>query len=209
MSLANTEYTIDPITYGVTVNPGNQLSYYRVENAVSPPVIQLTTYLLEDRRITADPNSSYPLENRRTLPVIQASLAANATASGILANSSIPVTYLLVSASLSDSSHFARLRLYNTSASLTDTAERARQFENEPSASTGLIADMILTGSETTYFVPKIIGANLNNMGSNLILAYADRGKTDGDNELYYHLENKGAAPASITASLHVYTLED
>lgn len=209
MSVANVEYTIDPIAYGVVTDPGSQLSYYRIENATTPPVIQLTTYLLEDRQVAAVGGSQYVVENRRTLPSIQAALAANATASGIISDTIIPATYLLVSASLSDTSHFARLRLYNVSASLTDTAELARQFRNEPSSSVGLIVDMILTGSEITHFVPKIIGANLDNVGSNLILAYLDRGKVLGDNELYYHLENKGAAPASITASLHVYTLED
>lgn len=209
MSAANTSYQVDPVLYGVVTNPSDQLTYYRIDDAISPPIIYLTTYLLEDRAVTAGVNKSYVTENRRTLPNIMANLAADATASGVLTNSTIPTTYLLVSASLSDSSHYARLRLYNVSSSLADNDELKRQFRNEPSASTGLIVDAILTGSVTTYFIPKIIGANLNNMGTNLVLTDLDRGKMDGSNELYYHLENKGPSTVDITASLHVYALEE
>lgn len=205
-------YSIDPIVYGVTYDATTPYTYYRIENADTPPVIQITRYLLEDINTPLVIGGSYDLANRRTLPAIQTSiLAANATASGTLSNINIPQTYLLVSASLSGSNNIARLRLYSFASSINNATEKARPFSTEPSTSIGLIADVIISGSETVRFAPKIIGANLENMGSDLIFTKADRTKMVGDAQrsLHYIIENKGTVSRNMTASLYVYSLED
>lgn len=213
MSSANTTYTTDPILYGLVSNPGDKLTYYRVTEAVSAPTIQVTKYLLEDRAISAQIGGQYATENRRTLPKIQVGPlqpnAISASGAGVLTDISIPQTFLLVSASIDGATNIARIRLYNTSASLANVTEVSRSFSVEASASAGLIVDIIISGSETTYFTPKIIAANLNNVGTDLKLAQLDQGKTLGDNALYYRIENKGLTAQPITASLHVYSLED
>lgn len=198
-------YTIDPVVYGVVQNASTKLTYYRVDNTASGqfPQITLNRYLLED--------SSVSTAGRRTSPVMTASLAANALVSGTLYNSQIPSTYLLVSASVSGSTTLARLRLYTTSGSFSDTVEVNRSFTTESSATSKLIMDAIMSGSETTYFVPKIIGANLKNMGTDLNLIRNNTDKIMGANELYYILQNANTTggTVAISASLHLFSLED
>jgi hypothetical protein len=198
-------YTIDPVVYGVVQNASTKLTYYRVDNTTSGqfPQITFNRYLLED--------SSVSTAGRRTPPAMTASLAANALVSGTLYSSQIPSTYLLVSASVSGSAALTRLRLYTTSGSFSDTIEVNRSFATESSATSKLIIDAIMSGSETTYFVPKIIGANLKNMGTDLNLIRNNADKIMGANELYYILQNANTTggTVAISASLHLFSLED
>lgn len=209
MSVGGTLYTIDPIMYGVTADSTTQSTYYRITENATPAQIQITRYLLEDVSKPPAAGTAYTLTNRRSFDIKVASLNANATASGTFANSDIPQTYLLVSASVSGADNYIRLRLYSTSSALYDTAEKARPFETEPTGSSILIVDAFLSGSETTYFVPKIIGANLQNMGSNLTSLRINSENLYGENELYYIVENKRNIATQVTASLHFYALED
>lgn len=206
MSVAGT-YTIDPPMYGVSQIPSNKLTYYRTENTQSGvnPVITVTRYLLED--------SSISTANRVNFPQITGSLTATRIISGTLTSlTNIPRTYLLVSASMvGSSSGSARLRLYTTSESLTNLTEISRSFTTESSNNSKLIVDAILTGSEITYFVPKIAGANLQTMGTDLNAIRLDSAAIMGNNQLYYVLQNSVSSSATIrvTASLHVFALED
>jgi hypothetical protein len=204
MSIAN-NYSIDPVVYGAVAEPTTKLTYYKIDNASGPPYPKITfnRYLLE--------NADVSIANRITLPVIQSSLTSGQITSGTLASITIPQTYLLLSASVSGSSTRARVRLYSTSASLYNSSEVTRPFISESSANSYLIVDAVLSGSETTYFVPKIIGANLRNMGTDLSITRTSRSRIVGERELYYILENVSSTPgaASITASLHIFSLED
>jgi len=206
MSAAGT-YTVDPTLYAVTETGG--LTYFRAEPAAQRN-ITITRYIIEDELVPTSPGTFYTVSNRRSLSAISASLNASAFASGTIASSTVPKTYLLVSASIeSNPAHFARLRLYSTTGSLTNVTEVSRSFATEPAASTNIIADMILTGSKTTYFTPKIVGANLTNV-QNLLTMYGNSSLIAGTSAMYYILQNiSGAGPHSITASLHVYSLED
>jgi len=210
MSLAGTPYSVDPILYGLVQNSSTGLSYYRVDNATTPPEIQITRYLIEDSNVPASTNSTYNISNRRSFTIQTSSLAINGAASGTLGNNSaIPQTYLLVSASVSGTNNVVRLRLYSDSSPLLNAGERARNFEQEPTSSISLIVDAFISGSQTTYFVPKIVGANLQNMGTDLIPLRLNRELVAGNNELYYIIENKSNVATQVTASLHVYTFED
>lgn len=208
MSVADTTYTIDPVLYGVVSDPTSKLTYYRLSNTTFPVSITITRYPIEDSTL----NST--ISNRKTIANIEAKdLATGVVSSSVIMNPDIPVTFLMVSASLSGSTNRARIRLYNTSASLTDAGEKTRPFSTELTSSTvGLIVDMLMTGSQTVYFSPKIVGANLDNMGPSLnAIRFGDSGiySKNGDNELYMHLENRGTATSNINVSLHLYSLED
>ncbi len=198
------QYTVDPVLYAVSSDFSNPVTYYRVEPA-SAINVKITNYSIESVDVPVG-TGQYTIDNRRTLPYITASLAAGAKFSGSIYDSEIPQTYLLVSASINTT---ARLRLYSNTSSLANNEEVNRPFSVEPSASFHLIADMILSSSNTTYFSPKIVGANLANMGENLLLIRGNQQLINGKNEIYYILENLSASPIEASASLHVYSLED
>lgn len=202
MSSADT-YGIDPVVYGIVQTPANKLTYYRVENTQSGayPTITFTRYNLEDPAIST--------ANRITTPNITGSLLPNQIVSGTLLN--VPRTYLLVSASVSGALTQARLRLYSTKDSFSNMTEISRSFATESSNTSKLIVDALLSGSETTYFIPKIVGANLQTMGNNLNVVYGNDANIMGYSEMYYVLQNVSSSggAVNITASLHVFALED
>lgn len=198
-------YGLDPVVYGVVQNTNNKLTNYRINNTQSGvyPTLTFTTYTLEVPTVST--------ASRVTLPIITGSLSPNQIISGTLASPIIPTTYLLVSASVSGSDTITRLRLYSTNDSLTNLTELSRSFATESSNNSRLIVDAILSGSETTYFIPKIIGANLQNMGTDLNLIRNSPSSIAGNNELYYVLQNAktSGGAMSISASVHVFSLED
>lgn len=207
MSAAGT-YTIDPVVYGIVENTAQKLTYYQVNNTQSGayPVISFTRYLMEDSVIS--------IANRVTLPPISAALAPTEIASGTLYNVDIPRTYLLVSASVSSltgPSVLARVRLYMTSESLNNATEKSRPFSTEPAVDTKLIVDAFVSSSETTYFIPKIAGANLQTIGTSLSLIKRNQTAMMGVNQIYYILENPNTTGGTVstTASIHVFSLED
>ena len=197
-------FTIDPALYGLAENPSNRLTYWRMDNTGSgqTPTIQITRYLLEDSAVLTTA--------RKTLPVITENLAPNQLVSGTISNTNIPTTYLLVSMSLGNSAHRARLRLYNNTSSFSNITEISRSFSTESVASS-LIVDAIVSGSETTYFVPKIIGANIQNAGNDLNVIKNNFSLIPGYNELYYIIQNVSSSGGTvgISASVHVFSLED
>lgn len=196
-------YTVDPVLYGVINNAASNLSYYRAEGSFGTnyPTITLRTYKIED--------SSISIINRKTIEYITGSLSAGSLVSGRLSNNFIPKTYLLVSASLTNPLAIARLRLYSTTGSLSVGSEVSRSFATESNAR-DLIVDMILTGSQVTYFSPKIIGANLQTSGFDLgRLRHSDE-LLLGEKSLYYILQNVGPSGSlNLSASLHLFSLED
>lgn len=201
---ATGRYTADPTLYSVSSDFSNPLTYYRVSPA-SEIDIKITAYHLEDPNVPAG-TGQYAVSNRRTLPVITGSLSSGSKVAVTMTNANIPQTYLLVSASADNT---VRIRLYSNTGSLSDTQEINRPFVLEPSASAHLIADTILSSTSTTYFSPKIIGANLVNMGENLSVIRSSRPLLAGENQLYYIIENITASPVNVSASLHVFSLED
>lgn len=202
-------YSIDPVLFGHTRTITSPVSYYRLEPKETP--IKIHRYLLEDTSVPVNIDTAYDISNRRHLPVISGLLAPAGMVSGTLADSDVPKTYLLVSASLSSSIHLARLRLYSYSGSLYNTTEKNRSFATEPSASVRLIVDMIISGSQNVSLTPKIIGTNLKNLGTSLIDVRKSEALIRGEKELYYILENVSGSGGTvpISASLYVYALED
>lgn len=193
-------YTIDPLMYGVTTPANTKLTYYRIDNTGSAQYPNLTfrRYLLED--------SSISTANRILLPPITGSLGVGQIVSGTIATEEIPKTYLLLSASLSAASSAARVRLYSTLAPINNVVEKNRLFVTESQIRT-LLVDAIITGSEIMHFVPKIIGVNLDDLGTSLRTITIPTGK----NELYYIFQSMATTGGTqdMTASIHVLSLED
>lgn len=207
MSAAGT-YTIDPVLFGHSDSHATPLSYYRVEpNGVQ---LRVTRYLLEDATISPAPGTGYARDNRRPFPDIAAELQPTEMISGTLNTDTIPTTYLLVSASVEPNPDArVRLRLYAKSSSIFDTTENTRIFSVEPDATVQLITDVILSGSEITKFSPKIIGVNLQNMGTDLRVLVNNFDLLDGKRELYYIMQNLATTTQVISASLYTYALEE
>jgi hypothetical protein len=189
---------VDPVVYSVVDNYDTPLTYYRITETTLPVVFSVTRYLLEDNTISPS--------NRTTISVTD-TITSGAFASGTIDPS--PRTFLLVSASLATTTKPARLRLYSKLDAINNTAEKNRTFDQPASASAFLIVDAILTGSEITYFSPKIIGANLNTMGTDLNITRESNILIEGDAEIYYILQNLDASTQTIAVSLHTYSLED
>lgn len=200
-------YTIDPMLFGHAHD--GQSTYYRVEPAGAS--ITINRYLLENFAVQPNPTSAYNVNNRRTVTITPtASLNALQYYGDILNDTGVPKTYLLVSASLSNAS-VARLRLYSTSDALNDATEKTRAFATEPSESVHLISDMYLTGSSTFYFTPKIIGANLQTIGSDLNSLIGNQNNLIGESKMYYFLQNASSSGLPVTPSvnLYIYSLQD
>ena len=205
MSAAGT-YTTDPVMYGVTSNPTSKLSYYRIDNAPAGPpypVIKINRFLLEDSTISTS--------NRITPPRILASASNDQIITGSIVDSLAPITYLLVSASTQGSGTFTRLRLYSSTGSFTNLTELSRSFSVEPSESAKLIMDGVFTNNQTLYFSPKIIGANLQNVGTDLNIIKSNQQLLYGKNEMYYAIQSLDGIVGNVylTASLYLFSLED
>lgn len=196
------QYTVDPVLYGVAENPTNKLTYYKIDNADTPPTLIFNRYLLEDPAVSTG--------SRVSLPLIQESLSPGELKSGSILDLDMPRTYLFVSASINNVPVPIRVRMYSMKGILTSSVEKNRPYVTEAQTTT-LLVDAILTGSETTYFVPKIIGANLQNMGTDLNIIKNSFSTLAGKNEMYYMIENLATSGATqlVTASFHVFSLED
>lgn len=206
MSAANT-FTIDPMIFGHPHDGQN--TYYRAEPAGAQ--ITINRYLLENFTVQPDPNSPYNVNNRRAITITPtASLNALQIYGDYIDSITIPKTYLLISASLSNAS-VARLRLYSTPDALNDTTEKNRTFSVEPSESVHLISDVYLTGSSTVYFTPKVIGANLETAELDLPSLVNSQNDLRGQSKLYYYLQNASSSglPQTPTVNLYVYSLQD
>lgn len=206
MSVAG-NYTTDPVLYGVTHS--GSITHYRIEPASPSTQIRINTYTIEDKNVPPTLGTPYSVPNRKTLPEFNHTLTSGSFITGSFTGDEVPKTYLLVSASLSGSGNIGRLRLYSNSSSLDDVTEVSRSFSVEPSASSYLIADMILSGSETNYFTPKIVGANLSTLNSDLREIAGSRVAIDANNEVFYILKNETSSTTDVSASVHVYSLED
>jgi hypothetical protein len=213
---------IDPALYAVSADINNPVTYYRADVLSDESFanvsdtranITLTSFSIEDEELIPQAGTPYVLSNRRTLEFIEADIPAESKIQGTLEDT--PKTFLLVSASLDGGEH-ARLRLYSIEDDIYNTDELNRRFDQAVTSSISLISDVILSGSNNTiYFSPKTMGANLNTMGGNLLLARErqiptnDEPAISGKSEIYYILENLNSSQSTISVSLHVYSLED
>jgi hypothetical protein len=208
MSAAGT-YAIVPTVFGVAQISTNAATYYRIEdeNGLAAGTFAITRFLLEDATVQPEAETPYTVGNRRVLTINQ-TLAQNAFASGTLANT--PKTFMLISGSLANAAHKARIRFYASSSAIYNTTERNRAFATEAPVSVGLISDILIDDATfPIYFTPKLFAANLENIGNNLQDAISSPQNIAGNSEIYYYMQNIGSTTATITFNVAVYSLED
>lgn len=213
MSTAGT-YNIEPMVFGLCSSSISPLSFYRLETATGQPsqsALRITVFDFEDGAVVPDPFTFYQTSNRRTLTIQATSSMSDGTGgAGTLSSTlTVPQTYMMISASLANTSSQARVRLYATSSALKNATEHARSFSIEPSESVMLLVDAIISGSDTLYFYPKIFGANLETMGDDLTVTETDITKIIGNNEVYYYVDNLSGFTANPEIKFAVYSVED
>lgn len=115
---------------------------------------------------------------------------------GVSGSLTVPKGFWILSAS---STVLSRLRLYATPTSELPSNEPARAFTTLPSASANLIADMQFDSASYAYkLVPTLEGYNWQ-MGQ----------YSQGTNVVGYILQNTSGGAANITASLHLFRVEE
>ena len=143
--------------------------------------------------------TSYPIEftttGRSQIAVSGSGLLTGST--GIEGNIYSPKSFIILSGSASQSE--SRLRLYSKDINLVPNAEKVRAFGVEPATGSALIVDIAFDSASLQYkLVPIIEGYNLKTYSV-------------GENSVGYILQNISTTTAAtnVTASLHVYSIED
>ena len=219
MSAAGT-YPIAPAVFGFCSSSTSSQTFYRIENATGQQVdsiIRITRFLMQDESVPPLGGTFYVTDNRRVVSIDNSATNLSSSAdfgasfaSGVLSVGNVPQTYMMISASLANSGHKARFRLYATQSAIYSLTEISRSFTTEPSESMALLVDTLInSGSNTVFFSPKIFGANLQNMGNDLLVTALDSTKISGNSEMYYILQNLTSVPANPVVNIAVYALED
>lgn len=161
--------------------------YYTVDTGSVPfsgsNAISFTRFVLEDSTVAGLPG----VNTRKTL-LITGSISTGQTLTGSIQS---PKTYLLLEAIPSVSP--IRLRLYADATYRDNPVEISRPFTTEPTASSGVIADMYLDVTETSSLTPVVVGRNA---------------ETTPASVTYFSLTNNSVASA-VSASLYIFSLED
>jgi hypothetical protein len=185
------------VLYGASEDTDNYYTYFTISDTAEEITGSLTVYKLEDVNIQADiENDFYKVSNRRQLEFIGNKNTLTSVSDGA------PRTYLMLDA-ISDTD--CRLRIYGKLESLNDLAEQNRSFsEAIMNPDTILLADMELVSGSITKFYPKIIGANLQTLPTNLETIRISRRAINSVSEIYYRLE-----PESSIVNMNIFSLED
>lgn len=177
-----------PPLFGVNLDtPVSPNIYYTVvSNSVDLAGINNVGF---SRFLMEDPNaSSYQDVTTRGKYIITGSIPSGNSISGSIET---PRTYLLLQ--VVPNTNPIRLRLYTDESYRDNTAEKARAFNVEPSASSGIIADMYIDATETSSFTPIILGRNMQDPPLPTT---------------YYTLTNDSVV-TNVSASLYLFSLED
>lgn len=178
-----TTLTLNPPLLGNTTNGGN--TWYHISGSLVQATITIDTY----------PIGLVGVSTGTTIR-ISGSNISNA-GYGISGSIVTPKGFIILSGSTTTES---RLRLYSAPISEISLAEMTRSFNTASLSTSNLIADMMFDSGNFAYkFVPLLEAYNWQN---NEFLY--------GTGRTSYILENKTATTLqNITASLHIYTIED
>lgn len=177
-----------PPLFGANLDtPVSASVYYSITS--SSVQLSGTNTITINRFLLEDPNAStYPGVTTREHYLITGSVPIGTSISGSIET---PKTYLLLQVIPNTSP--IRLRLYTDATYRDNPAEKSRTFGVEPSASSGIIADMYIDTTETSSFTPVVLGRNM---------------ETPPTSSTYYTLTNNGLI-SGVTASLYLFSLED
>ena len=171
----------DPPIIGTTFSNGQ--TWYNI-NSTTTHSVTITSYPIE-----------FTTASRSQIAVSGSGLLTGST--GVQGNIYSPKSFILLSGSASQSE--SRLRLYSQDINSVPNAEKVRAFGAEPATGSALIVDIAFDSASLQYkLVPILEGYNLNTYSV-------------GQNSVGYILQNISttAASTNVTASLHVYSIED
>lgn len=131
--------------------------------------------------------------DRSTLTIAPGVIGASSTAQGDI---STKKSFLLLSGS---SSHASRLRLYSTPIATVPAGEISRTNVVAPDDNSKLIADLTFDTAGVSYKLSPILEG----------YSWSGTTYTTGSGTIGYLLENRTGAPASVTATVHILSLED
>lgn len=178
-----TTLTLNPPLLGTTVDGGN--AWYHISGSLAQATITIDTY----------PIGLIGVSNGTDIRISGSSISN--TGYGVSGSITTPKGFIILSGSTTTES---RLRLYSAPLSEIPQAEMTRSFGTASLFTANLIADMMFDSGNFAYkFVPLLEAYNWQN---NEFLY--------GTGRTSYILENRTAtALQNITASLHIYTIED
>lgn len=194
MILDNTTiFHLAPPIYGANIDsPVSSYIYYTIDTGSvvfsGTNSVKFSRFLLEDPLVT-----NLAGVNTRATINISGSMASGSSITGSIAT---PRTYLLLQAIPSASP--MRLRLYSSAVYRDIPTEYSRSFITEPASSSGLIADIYLDTTATASLSPLLIGRNNDDLPG-----------AGATNDLTYYTLTNLSVTSGITASLHIFTLED
>lgn len=179
----DTTLTLNPPLLGTTVNGGN--TWYHISGSLAQATITIDTYPIGLSGVSNGTNIGISGSN------------INNTGFGISGSIITPKGFIILSGSATTES---RLRLYSAPLSEIPQAEMTRSFGTASLPNANLIADMMFDSGNFAYkFVPLLEAYNWQN---NEFLY--------GTGRTSYILENRTTTTLqNITASLHIYTIED
>lgn len=188
-------FYLTPAIFGVNLdNPAKSNIYYTIQSSSAGQLssgdsISITRILIEDLDIPT-------IDNRQIMIISASSLPSGSTVTGSIGS---PKTYLLYK--VKPTVVPTRLRLYTKQNYRDITTELSRSFGTSPTSASGLIADIYMEDLTETPMVPILLGRNDYDMNSFTII--------DPLAETYYTLTHGDSMSTVVSASLHVYSLED
>jgi len=195
ISLDNTNiFHLNPSLFGANLdNPISSSIYYTIDTGSASPfsgtnTITFTRFILEDTSVSNLPNIT-----TRQRFLISGSLASGSSVTGSIPT---PRTYLLLQVVPNTSP--VRLRLYASQSYRDIPTEYSRSFDVEPTASSGLLADMYLDVTTTASMSPILLGRNVNDLLNTTVASSIT----------YYTLTN-GSGTSDVSASIYTFSLED
>jgi hypothetical protein len=183
----NEVFNLTPPLFGVNLDsPISNAIYYTVDTGSffsGSNTISISSFNLEDSSVVNIAN----VITRESF-VVTASIGTGQNFTGSITT---PKTYLLYQ--IAPSAIPLRLRLYSDTSYRDNVAEVSRSFGVEPSASSGIIADVYMDTVETSSLTPIVLGRNMESIPTSTT---------------YYTITNYSAA-SSVTSSVYVFSLED
>lgn len=188
-------YYLTPVVFGLNLDtPTKSDIYFTVDSSsagqlVSGDTISVTRMLLEDLNLPS-------INNRQTMIISASSLPSGSTITGSIGS---PKTYLLYK--VEPTAIPTRLRLYTKQNYRDINTELSRSFGTSPTSASGLIADIYMEDLTQTPMVPILLGRNDDDINSFTLM--------DPLAETYYTLTHGDSMNTTVSASLHIYSLED
>lgn len=176
--------TLNPPVIGTTFAGGT--TWFNASSSLGPTQIQFEVY-----NIAANGDSAL---YRSELRISQSAIPT--TGNGVSGSIMTKKSFLILSGS---ATAVSRLRLYSTAVTNVPLTECSRAFGTQPEEGSKLIADFMFDEGNFSYKLVPLVEA----------YTWNENDYATGTGEIGYILANRTADPATITASLYIYSTEE